>query len=120
MRTKVNYEWCIEQENKDGEVVDLEFADKLSEFVPNSFQLWVGCVKATLHLVRDEYTDHEGVLDRTYAYPKTDGELAFGDWRPTKDGTAKNMVWCEYPNMKVPKKLQEEYSRFINRKAGIK
>ena len=47
MRTKVNYEWCIEQENKDGEVVDLEFADKLSEFVPSSFQLWVGCVKAT-------------------------------------------------------------------------
>ena len=119
MSNKVNYEWVIEHEDEHGDIIDLDFEDRLNEYGSNCFAPISGCVKATLHLVRNEYTDHEGLLDRTYAYPNADGELAFGDWHPTDDFD-EPMVWHEYPNMKVPKKLREEYSRFINRKAGVK
>jgi len=119
MSCKVNYEWVIEHEDEHGDIIDLDFGDKISDFRKDDFEPIDGCVKATLLLVRNEYTDHEGVLDRTQALPNDDGVLAFGDWHPTDDFD-EPMIWHEYPNMKVPKKLQEEYRRFINRKAGVK
>ena len=117
MSNKVNYEWVIEHEDEHGDIIDLDFEDKLSAYREDDFEPIDGCVKATMLLVRDEYTDHEGVLNRTQALPNDDGVLAFGDWRPAGDFDD-SIIWCEYPNMKVPKKLQEEYRRFINRKAG--
>tara|TARA_R110000751_G_scaffold302675_1_gene416858 strand:+ start:393 stop:749 length:357 start_codon:yes stop_codon:yes gene_type:complete len=118
MRTKIQYEWCIEHENKNGDIIDLDFADKLTEYGASSFKINRGCIKATLHLVRNEYTDDE-FIDRMYAYPNADGVLEFGDWYPADDPTETMMSWHGYPNIAVPKKLQEEYSRH-RRTAGVK
>ena len=71
MSNKVNYEWVIEtRRTKHGDIIDLDFGDKISDFREDDFEPIDGCVKATMLLVRDEYTDHEGVLDRTQALPK--------------------------------------------------
>jgi hypothetical protein len=118
MKTKIQYEWCIEHENKNGDIIDLDFADKLAEYGASSFKINRGCIKATLHLVRNEYTDDEGIHDRTYAYENADGDLEFGDWRPAGDFDDA-MVWRNYPNMTVPKKLKNEFIKF-KRQAGAK
>ena len=107
MSNKVNYEWVIEHEDEYGDIIDLDFQDKLSAYREDDFEPIDGCVKATLTLRRYEFDEYG--RDTDYCYPSEDGSLVFTD-----------CYQRELPNMKVPKKLQEEYSRFINRKAGIK
>lgn len=59
------YEWCLETVNEDGDIIDLEFADKLIDF-PR------GREGRRLALVRSVGDDDEGLIDREYAYPKGD------------------------------------------------
>jgi len=62
----VKYEWTIE-ELEDGEVIDSDFRDKLSDFKYFPADMDLG-------LVRNEGNDIDGVTDRVWAYVK-DGKL---------------------------------------------
>lgn len=67
MKTKVEYEWTLEE--LDGEnIVDSNFASSLSFFCKDSLE------GKDLGLVRNEGNEDKGVTDRYWAYVK-DGKL---------------------------------------------
>lgn len=80
------YEWTVEVENEDGDIVDSYFFDTLAEAVNFG--------SGALGLVRNVGSDSEGVEDRQWAYPVDDKLPDFFD------GGAK-----------VPSRFAEEWSR---------
>lgn len=60
------YEWTVEEENDDGDIVDSFFFDTLAEAVKFG--------SGTIGLVRNAGSESEGVEDRQWAYP-VDGKL---------------------------------------------
>ena len=70
MKSKVTYEWCCEYVNSDGDIVDCDFSEKLSDIYPA--RLWRDVrrrdYQPTFCLIRNYGNDEDGLLDRGYAY----------------------------------------------------
>lgn len=60
----VSYEWTAEEVDQHGDIVDSDFADKLSDLAPYDGR--------QIGLVRNVENDADGVTDRTWAYPAPD------------------------------------------------
>jgi len=90
----IAYEWCFETVD-DGDIIDSNFADKLSDFTDSD-------KTDTLCLVRNEGDEINGLEDRLWAYVK-DGKLP----EFFEDGRGKDV------DVKVPLKFKNELSRFL-------
>ena len=62
--TRVYYEWVLEELDQHEEIVDLRFADSLADLLKEAD----GIPKHDLALVRNTYTEIDGITDRQYAY----------------------------------------------------
>jgi hypothetical protein len=91
---KVAYEWCYEVTDEHGDIIDSNFADKLSEFSKNE--------EGELLLVRNEGDEINGVEDRQWAYVK-DGKLPF------KFSDARNVEI----EIDVPKRFFKELENYL-------
>jgi hypothetical protein len=94
MRTKVEYEWTLE-ELEDGDIIDNNYSDKLyysKEDLPGR----------NLGLVRNEGNENAGLTDRYWAYVK-DGKLP--DY--FTDGCDETV------NIKVPAKFHKELASYL-------
>ena len=92
----VYYEWAIEHTDQHGDIIDIDHADKLTEFGSMQAQDNVKDTKPVLTLIRHIGNDDEGELDRTYAYPiQTRLPPEFEDGK------------------KIPKRFREELVRFM-------
>lgn len=95
MRNEIYYEWCYETVI-DGEVEEVDFEEKLSNFTDNR-------KTDTLCLLRREGNEADGEQDRVYAYVK-DGKLA----ACFEDGTG-----IEYLNFPTPQKFHKELANYL-------
>ena len=93
---KVAYEWSYELTDEHGDIIDSNFADKLSYFSKSEK---VG----DLVLVRNEGDEINGVEDRQWAYVK-DGKL------PLKFSDARN----QEIDIDVPKRFFKELEKYNN------
>jgi hypothetical protein len=96
---RVNWEWQVCHVDKHGDIQDLDFADSLSELAAD-WQVPVdGCVQVTIRLVRSEYTESEGLLDKHEFWPDD----------------SQRLVCDEAPNMACRQKSQREFDAFRRR-----
>lgn len=63
MANRISYEWDFEEIDEDGDVIDHNHADKLTDYVPTDDTM-------ILVLVRDVGNDRDGLVDRSWAYVK--------------------------------------------------
>lgn len=103
MATKVVYEWAVEENSSDGDIVDSYFYDRLSDIPYSVFR------HNDLVLVRNEGNDVFGMEDRYWAYVK-DGKLPefFSDGG---GGTTQ---------IRVPKRFHKELDSYVLLKKSIK
>ncbi len=97
---KTIYEWCYETVDANGDIDEVDFAERLIDFRDNN-------KTDTLCLIRREGDDIDGEKDRLYAYVK-DGKLpeTFSD----SMGTLINIT--------IPKKYQKEFENYIKRQTA--
>ena len=69
MRNKVTYEWAVEYVNSDGDIENVDHADKREKLVIRETSL-----RTDIALVRITGNDEEGEFGRGYAYV-VDGKL---------------------------------------------
>lgn len=94
MRNQVTYEWGYEITDKDGDIIDSSFQDKLSDFGKDH--------EGKLVLVRNEGNEHHGLNDRVWAYVE-DGKL------PVHFSNELG----HHVTIKVPEKYKKELSAFL-------
>ena len=119
---RIDYEWWLEFEDAHGDIIELEFSDTLAGFGlsadrildPNESPHLGDAVKVNLCLKRQEWTEWESG-DKVFAVPNSDGKLVYGDWYPSPDTDNVNLVWRDYPNMKMTKRFQTEYDNFFGK-----
>ena len=113
MRTKVNYEWCIEHleyaatdRTSMGEIniEHLDFSEKLNVLG------WVNPTDNSkrLVLVRIEYTDSLGEHHRCWCYPNV------VDGKYETDLPNFTDSFGEFLNMQPPKRLHAEFKSYLN------
>lgn len=90
----IAYEWCYEVTDENGDIIDSNFADKLSEFSKSE--------EGVLVLVRNEGDEINGLEDRQWAYVK-DGKL------PLKFSDARNVEI----GIDVPKRFFKELKSYL-------
>jgi hypothetical protein len=90
----VYYEWSLEYIDKRGDIIDIDFADKVADF-------GMSVLSARLCLVRNAGNEIDGLQDRQWAYVK-DGQLPVH----FEDSAANETT------VKVPKRFQEELKLF--------
>lgn len=91
---KVAYEWCYEVTDEHGDIIDSNFADKLSDFSKTE--------EGELVLVRNEGDEINGLEDRQWAYVKN-GKL------PLKFSDARN----QEIDIDVPKRFFKELENYL-------
>jgi len=64
MKSEVTYEWCCEYTDNNGDIVDCDFSQKLSDVYPARRKDY----QPTFCLIRNYGNDEDGLLDRGYAY----------------------------------------------------
>lgn len=96
-RIKVEWEWQLCHVDAHDDVQELEFAESLSEFRDGWNRPMDGCVRVEIRLVRSEYTESAGCLDRHEFYPNA----------------ANQLVCDDAPNMHCRKKSQREFDAFV-------
>lgn len=106
MPNKVQYEWDCEAYDPEDETGDCDHnhGDTLAEVFtdePNS----------KIVLVRDEYNDDDGVVDRSWAY-LIDGKLP--EWTSMPDSRNEYTIKCH----KVPKRFHDEVAKFFGAKVN--
>lgn len=99
-RNKIHYEWAIEFIDRDGDIEDSNFQDKLKKLKPPRKVPDADGYTEDLVLIRDVWNEWHGSVDRQYAYVKN-GIL------PEK---------FDY-GAKVPKRFHAEYKRWIKKQA---
>jgi hypothetical protein len=96
MANKIDYEWTLEEINEDGDIIDSDFNDKLSNFNKANLD------GKDLGLVRNEWSDENGLEYRYWAYVKN-GKLP----ETFEDGAGHKI------SIKVPKKFHKELKQYL-------
>ncbi len=92
LKTKVFYEWAIETQDEHGDIVDVNFADKLKDFKPYELESRydIALYRNTYGIEGAETWEHADLKDREYFYPNNQPDLE-----------------------KMTKRHQAEYKRFM-------
>ncbi len=95
MKSRIEYEWCYETVDEEGDIIDNNFADTLMEFTDNA-------KTNQLCLVRNEGDEINGLEDRFWAYVK-DSKLP--EW--FEDGAGEEI------GIKVPQRFHNELLKYL-------
>jgi hypothetical protein len=96
MKTSISYEWTLEEVDENGDIIDSNFAYRLSNFNKASLE------GKDLGLVRNEGSEENGLKGRYWAYVR-DGKLP-----ETFEDGAGNKI-----SIKVPKKFHTELNKYL-------
>lgn len=98
MKNEIIYEWTIETIDEYGDVIENDFAEKLSSFDKDEIK------GKDLGLVRNEGNEIDGLEDRYWAYVKDDKLPEYFE-----DGAGYHIA------IKVPQRFHKELEKYLNK-----